>query len=134
MGQVKLPWIGHASILGEEFKKDGTAVPGAGSMAYVLAFDGGPGIYYVEDTGFFSDMAIIRELCAPEARASSSIRTAGLQGLRVAQARKSASSAAGRRRLRLRRASGKVGGTEVNVSLQWKEPTLSPVKRGYSSR
>lgn len=57
----------HTSeILGEEFRKDGTVLPGAGSLGYVLTLDGGPAIYYAGDTGVFGDMAIIRELYAPE--------------------------------------------------------------------
>jgi L-ascorbate metabolism protein UlaG (beta-lactamase superfamily) len=57
----------HTSeILGEEFKKEGTVLPGAGSLGYVLTLDGGPAIYYAGDTGVFGDMAIIRDLYAPE--------------------------------------------------------------------
>ena len=56
----------HTSdILGDEFKKDGTVVPGSGSMGYVLSLIEGPAIYYAGDTGVFGDMAIIRELYAP---------------------------------------------------------------------
>lgn len=57
----------HTSeILGDEFKKDWTVLPGSGSAGYVLAFDGGPSIYYAGDTGVFGDMAIIRDLYSPE--------------------------------------------------------------------
>jgi L-ascorbate metabolism protein UlaG (beta-lactamase superfamily) len=57
----------HTSdILGDEFKKDGTVVPGSGSMGFVLTLDGGPAVYYAGDTGVFGDMALIRELYAPE--------------------------------------------------------------------
>jgi L-ascorbate metabolism protein UlaG (beta-lactamase superfamily) len=56
----------HTSeILGDDFKKDWIAVPGSGSVGYVLAFDGGPSIYYAGDTGVFGDMAIIRDLYSP---------------------------------------------------------------------
>jgi len=54
-----------AEILGDEFKKDWTPVAGSGSVGYVLAFDGGPSVYYAGDTGVFGDMALIRELYGP---------------------------------------------------------------------
>jgi L-ascorbate metabolism protein UlaG (beta-lactamase superfamily) len=57
----------HTSeILGEEFKTDWVPVAGSGSVGYVLAFDGGPSIYYAGDTGVFGDMALIRDLYAPQ--------------------------------------------------------------------
>ncbi len=57
----------HTSeILGDEFRQDGTVVPGSGAMGYVLSLSGGLAIYYAGDTGVFGDMALIRELYAPE--------------------------------------------------------------------
>jgi L-ascorbate metabolism protein UlaG (beta-lactamase superfamily) len=57
----------HTSeILGEEFQKDGTVVPGSGATGYVLQLVNGPSIYYSGDTGVFGDMALIRDLYAPE--------------------------------------------------------------------
>jgi L-ascorbate metabolism protein UlaG (beta-lactamase superfamily) len=40
-------------------------VAGSGSFGYVLAFHGGPSIYYAGDTGVFGDMALIRDLYSP---------------------------------------------------------------------
>ncbi|OGP88875.1 MAG: hypothetical protein A2156_02420 [Deltaproteobacteria bacterium RBG_16_48_10] len=57
----------HTSdIMGEEYKKDGTVVPGSGSVGYVIEFKEGPSIYYGGDTGVFGDMAIIRDLYSPD--------------------------------------------------------------------
>ena len=57
----------HTSeIFGDEFQKDGTVVPGAGAAGYVLSLADGPIIYYSGDTGVFGDMAIIRDLYAPD--------------------------------------------------------------------
>jgi L-ascorbate metabolism protein UlaG (beta-lactamase superfamily) len=57
----------HTSeILGEEFKQDKTVIAGSGSAGYVLQFRDGPCIYYAGDTGVFGDMALIRELYAPD--------------------------------------------------------------------
>ena len=57
----------HTSeILGPEFAKDGTVMPGAGSVGFVVAFANAPSIYYGGDTGVFGDMAIIRDLYSPE--------------------------------------------------------------------
>ncbi len=57
----------HTSeILGDEFKQDGTVMPGSGAMGYVLSLAGGPAIYFAGDTGVFGDMALIRELYGPE--------------------------------------------------------------------
>jgi L-ascorbate metabolism protein UlaG (beta-lactamase superfamily) len=57
----------HTSdILGEEFEADGTVIPGSGSSGYVLELRDGPCIYYTGDTGVFLDMAVIRELYAPD--------------------------------------------------------------------
>jgi len=57
----------HTSeIMGEEWKRDGTVMPGSGSVGYVLAIQEGPSIYYAGDTGVFGDMAIIRDLYHPE--------------------------------------------------------------------
>ncbi len=57
----------HTSdILGEEFEADGTVVPGSGCSGYVLELADGPCIYYTGDTGVFLDMAVIRELYAPD--------------------------------------------------------------------
>lgn len=57
----------HTSdILGEEFQRDGTVVPGSGSAGYVLTLADGPTIYYTGDTGVFGDMALIRDLYAPD--------------------------------------------------------------------
>jgi len=57
----------HSSdILGDEFQKDGTVMPGAGAAGYVLQVAGGPCIYYAGDTGVFGDMAMIRDLYAPD--------------------------------------------------------------------
>jgi L-ascorbate metabolism protein UlaG (beta-lactamase superfamily) len=57
----------HTSeILGEEFQKDGTVIPGSGATGYILQIKGGPGIYYSGDTGVFGDMALIRDLYAPD--------------------------------------------------------------------
>ncbi len=57
----------HTSeILGEEFQKDGTVVPGSGSTGYVLRLPEGPALYYSGDTGVFGDMALIRDLYAPQ--------------------------------------------------------------------
>jgi len=56
----------HTSeILGDDFKKDWTAVAGSGSVGYIRAFDGGPSIYYAGDTGVFGHMALIRDLYSP---------------------------------------------------------------------
>jgi L-ascorbate metabolism protein UlaG (beta-lactamase superfamily) len=57
----------HTSeILGYEYARDKTVMPGAGSVGYVLEFKDGPSIYYGGDTGVFGDMAIIRELYSPD--------------------------------------------------------------------
>lgn len=57
----------HTSdIMGDEYKKDGTVMPGSGSVGYVAEFKDGPSIYYGGDTGVFGDMAIIRDLYSPE--------------------------------------------------------------------
>ena len=57
----------HTSeILGEEFQKDGTVMPGSGAVGFVLRFNDGPSIYYSGDTGVFNDMALIRDLYRPE--------------------------------------------------------------------
>ncbi len=57
----------HTSeILGEEFEKDKTVMPGSGAVGYVLEFTDGPCIYYAGDTGVFGDMALIRELYGPD--------------------------------------------------------------------
>jgi len=56
----------HTSdIMGEEWKKDGTIMPGSGSVGYVIEFGKGPSIYYGGDTGVFGDMSIIRDLYSP---------------------------------------------------------------------
>ncbi|MFA6472644.1 MAG: metal-dependent hydrolase [Candidatus Latescibacterota bacterium] len=56
----------HSSdILGEEYDKSGTILPGSGCYGYVLDIDGGATIYFSGDTDVFGDMAIIRELYAP---------------------------------------------------------------------
>jgi len=56
----------HTSeILGQEFRADGTVMPGAGSVGYVVRMGSGPGVYYAGDTGVFGDMALIRELYSP---------------------------------------------------------------------
>ena len=57
----------HTSdIMGEEWKKDGTIMPGSGSVGYVIEFKEGPSIYYGGDTGVFGDMSIIRDLYSPD--------------------------------------------------------------------
>jgi L-ascorbate metabolism protein UlaG (beta-lactamase superfamily) len=57
----------HTSdIMGEEWKKDGTIMPGSGSVGFVIQFSEGPSIYYGGDTGVFGDMSIIRELYHPD--------------------------------------------------------------------
>jgi len=57
----------HTSdIMGEEFEKDGTIIPGSGCCGYILDIADGPVIYYSGDTGVFGDMAIIRDLYRPE--------------------------------------------------------------------
>jgi L-ascorbate metabolism protein UlaG (beta-lactamase superfamily) len=57
----------HTSdIMGEEWKKDGTIMPGSGSVGYVIEFREGPSIYYGGDTGVFGDMSIIRDLYSPD--------------------------------------------------------------------
>ncbi|MGQ9629964.1 MAG: metal-dependent hydrolase [bacterium] len=57
----------HTSdILGEEFKRDGTVVPGSGCCGYIMKFSDGPTIYYAGDTGVFGDMAIYRHLYGPQ--------------------------------------------------------------------
>ncbi len=57
----------HTSdIMGEEFEKDGTIIPGSGCCGYILDIADGPVIYYSGDTGVFGDMALIRDLYRPE--------------------------------------------------------------------
>ncbi len=57
----------HTSeILGYEYARDKTVMPGAGSVGFVIEFKDGPSIYYGGDTGVFSDMAIIRDLYSPD--------------------------------------------------------------------
>jgi L-ascorbate metabolism protein UlaG (beta-lactamase superfamily) len=57
----------HTSdIMGEEYKKDGTVMPGSGSVGFVIEFKEGPSIYFGGDTGVFGDMAIIRDLYRPD--------------------------------------------------------------------
>ena len=57
----------HTSdIMGEEWKKDGTIMPGSGSVGYVVTFKEGASVYYGGDTGVFGDMAIIRDLYGPD--------------------------------------------------------------------
>ena len=55
-----------ADILGEEFKADGTIMPGSGCCGYVVRMGDGPAVYCAGDTGVFGDMALIRELYTPE--------------------------------------------------------------------
>jgi len=56
----------HTSdIMGEEFQKNRTIIPGSGCCGYVLSLADGPIIYYSGDTGVFGDMAIIRDLYRP---------------------------------------------------------------------
>ena len=56
----------HTSdIMGEEFKTDGTIMPGSGCCGYILELTDGPTIYYSGDTGVFGDMALIRDLYRP---------------------------------------------------------------------
>ena len=45
---------------------DGSIVYGGEACGYVLELPGGVKIYHAGDTGVFGDMAIIRELYAPE--------------------------------------------------------------------
>ena len=64
---VAMTQAAHTSdILGEEFQKDGTIEPGSGCSGYIIAIDNGPTIYFSGDTDVFGDMAIIRELYAPD--------------------------------------------------------------------
>jgi L-ascorbate metabolism protein UlaG (beta-lactamase superfamily) len=57
----------HTSeILGYEYARDKTVMPGAGSVGYVIEFKDGPTIYYGGDTGVFGDMALIRDLYSPD--------------------------------------------------------------------
>ncbi len=57
----------HTSdIMGYEYKKDGTVMPGSGAVGYVITFKEGPAIYYGGDTGVFGDMALIRDLYKPD--------------------------------------------------------------------
>ena len=57
----------HTSdILGDEFKKDGTVMPGSGCSGYILKFADGPCIYFAGDTGVFLDMGLIRDLYSPD--------------------------------------------------------------------
>ena len=57
----------HTSeILGAEFAKDGTVMPGSGAVGYVVEFKDGPVVYYGGDTGVFGDMTIIRDLYSPD--------------------------------------------------------------------
>ena len=57
----------HTSdILGDEFQRDGTVMPGSGCAGYVLHLGGQGSIYFSGDTGVFSDMALIRELYTPD--------------------------------------------------------------------
>lgn len=45
---------------------DGKIVPLGEASGYVVAFDGGPSIYVAGDTSLFGDMALIKELWAPD--------------------------------------------------------------------
>jgi len=64
---ITMVWADHTSdILGEEFAKDGTVIPGSGCSGYVLEITDGPCIYYTGDSNVFLDMAVVRELYAPE--------------------------------------------------------------------
>lgn len=57
----------HTSdIMGAEWKKDGTVMPGSGSVGYVITLKGGLAVYYGGDTGVFGDMALIRDLYKPD--------------------------------------------------------------------
>ena len=58
--------IHTSDIMGEEFQKDGTIMPGSGCCGYILTLAEGPVIYYSGDTGVFGDMAIIRDLYRPQ--------------------------------------------------------------------
>jgi L-ascorbate metabolism protein UlaG (beta-lactamase superfamily) len=58
--------IHTSEILGAEFARDGTVMPGSGSVGYVATFEDGPVIYYGGDTGVFGDMALIRDLYSPD--------------------------------------------------------------------
>lgn len=57
----------HTSdIMGEEFRKDRTIMPGSGCCGYILDPAEGPIIYYSGDTAVFGDMALIRDLYRPK--------------------------------------------------------------------
>lgn len=63
---VFMTWAAHTSdILGEEFQKTGTIEAGSGCAGYVLDIDNGATVYFSGDSDVFGDMAIIRELYAP---------------------------------------------------------------------
>jgi L-ascorbate metabolism protein UlaG (beta-lactamase superfamily) len=65
--QITMVHALHTSdILGDEFKKDGTVIPGSGCAGYILKLSDGPSIYFAGDTGVFLDMALIRDLYAPD--------------------------------------------------------------------
>jgi len=57
----------HTSdILGEEWRAEGTVIPGSGCCGYVVRLGDAPAVYFAGDTGVFGDMALIGELYAPQ--------------------------------------------------------------------
>jgi L-ascorbate metabolism protein UlaG (beta-lactamase superfamily) len=56
----------HTSEIMGEGWVSGPIQPGAGTVGFVLAVDGGASIYFSGDTGVFADMAIIRDLYRPK--------------------------------------------------------------------
>ena len=55
-----------ADILGEEFDRDGTVMPGSGCCGYVVRMGEGPAVYHAGDTGVFGDMKLIGDLYGPD--------------------------------------------------------------------
>lgn len=60
-----VPAVHTSEIMGEGWVK-GPIQPGAGTVGFVLAIEGGAIIYFSGDTGVFGDMAIIRDLYRPD--------------------------------------------------------------------
>ena len=64
---VTMTQAAHTSdILGEEFQKSGTIEAGSGCAGFIIDIDDGPTIYFSGDTDVFGDMALIKEMFAPD--------------------------------------------------------------------
>jgi L-ascorbate metabolism protein UlaG (beta-lactamase superfamily) len=55
-----------ADILGEEFIRDGTILPGSGCCGFMIREPHSPCLYFTGDTGLFGDMELLARFYAPD--------------------------------------------------------------------